>query len=128
MKSFILTEGHHLILRREGSTISVPARNATTFDSLIAVDGSPPRQILKVDRVLLPQSDFVQIYTSTSTLILNGDILGSCKSESDGSDYFVAPLAFLARYLGLSLPQKLANLYQALNLNAVVKPALKYFL
>ena len=123
MKSFILTEGHNLILRREGSTISVPARNATTFDSLISVDGSL-RQILKVDRVLLPQSDFVQIYTSTSTLILNGDILGSCKSKKDGSDYFVAPLAFLARYLAPSLPQKLANLYQALNLNAVVKPAL----
>jgi hypothetical protein len=78
--------------------------------------------------MLLPQSDFVQIYTSTSTLILNGDILGSCKSEKDGSDNFVAPLAFLARYLAQSLPQKLANLYQALNLNAVVKPALKYFL
>ena len=127
LKSFILTEGHHLYLRREGSTISVPARNASTFDSLISVDGTP-RQILKIDRVLLPQSDFVQIYTSTSTLIINGDILGSCKSENDGSDYFVAPLAFLARYFSLSLPQKLANLYQALNLNAVVKPALKYFL
>jgi hypothetical protein len=78
--------------------------------------------------MLLPQSDFVQIYTSTSTLILNGDILGSCKSENDGSDYFLAPLTFLARYFHLSLPQKLANLYQALNLNALVKPALSYFL
>jgi hypothetical protein len=110
LKSFILTERHHLILRREGSTVSVPATNATTSDTLISLDGTP-RQILKVNRVLLPQSEFVQIYTSTSTLILNGDILGSCKSEKDGSDYFLAPLAFLARYLHLSLPQKLANLY-----------------
>ena len=127
MKSFILTEGHHLILRREGSTVSVPARNATTLDALISINGNP-RQIITVNRVLLPQSDFVQIYTSTSTLILNGEILGSCKSEKDGSDYFLAPLTFLARYVHLSLPQKLANLYQALNLNALVKPALSYFL
>ena len=127
MKSFILTEGHHLILRRDGSAISVPARNATTLDTLISLDGTP-RQILTVNRVILPQSDFVQIYTSTSTLILNGDILGSCKSENDGSDYFLTPLTFLARYFHLLLPQKLANLYQALNLNALVKPALSYFL
>jgi hypothetical protein len=127
LKSFILTEGHHLILRREGSNVSVPARNATTLDALISIDDTP-RQILTVNRVLLPESDFVQIYTSTSTLILNGEILGSCKSEKDGSDYFLAPLTFLARYVHLSLPQKLANLYQALNLNALVKPALSYFL
>ena len=127
MKSFILTEGHHLILSRHGSTISVPARNATSSDTLISVDGTP-RQILTISQMHLPQSDFVQIYTSTSTLILNGDILGSCKSENDGSDYFLTPLAFLARYLHLSLPQKLANMYQALNLNALVKPALSYFL
>ena len=116
-----------MILRREGTNISVPARNATTLDALISIDGSPC-QILTVNRVLLPQSDFVQIYTSTSTLILNGDIHGSCKSEKDGSDYFLAQLNFLARYLHQSLPQKLANLYQALNLNALVKPALSYFL
>jgi hypothetical protein len=127
LKSFILTEGHHLILRRDGSTISVPARNATTLDALISLDGTP-RQILTVNRVILPQSDFVQIYTSTSTLILNNEILGSCKSENDGSDYFLAPLTFLGHYFDLSLPQKLANLYQALNLNALVKPALSYFL
>ena len=110
MKSFILTEGHHLIISRNGSTISFPARNATTSDKLISVDGTP-RQILTVNRLILSQSDFVQIYTSTSTLILNGEILGSCKSEKDGSDYFLAPLTFLAHYLDLSLPQKLANLY-----------------
>jgi hypothetical protein len=127
VKSFILTEGHHLLLKRDGSTISVPARIATTSDTLISIDGTL-RQILTVTQVLLPQSDFVQIYTSTSTVILNGDIIGSCKSEYDGSDYFLTPLTFLAQYLHLSLPQKLANLYQALNLNAVVKPALNYFL
>jgi hypothetical protein len=110
VKSFILTEGHHLIISRNGSTISFPARNATTSDKLISVDGTP-RQILTVNRLILSQSDFVQIYTSTSTLILNGEILGSCKSEKDGSDYFLAPLTFLAHYLDLSLPQKLANLY-----------------
>ena len=114
-------------MRRNGLTLSVPARNATTLDALISLDGTP-RQILTINRVLLPQSDFVQIYTSTSTLILNGDIRGSCKSEKDGSDYFLTPLTFLARYLHLSLPQKLANLYQALNLNTLVKPALSYFL
>ena len=40
----------------------------------------------------------VSFYTESGTALVNG-VFASCKSENDGSEYFIPSLAFIAKYM-----------------------------
>lgn len=78
--------------------------------------------IKSISNAVYPQSEFVQVYTSTNTIILNVNIVGSCKAEDDGSEYFLGPFRLLSKYLHSSIPQFITDIYFGIGLNTLIRP------
>lgn len=94
---------------------------------LVDGDQLTPVRIYQRDDFNVPSEDLVQIYTPSNTFIANG-IHASCKSEKDGSEYFLGPFTFLHKYVMTSLPQKISDFYHRINARFYVKSVLDFML
>ena len=92
-----------------------PASQARPGDILFAVNSSHgdlvQANLVSLEELDLPTTQFVQVYSRTCTFIANS-ILVSCKNEdSDGLEPLLEPLYLLQRYILTRGPQYLSDFY-----------------
>jgi len=87
----------------------------------------PRAKILSIEEDLVPSSDLIHVYTPSGTLLVNGGILASTKTEFDLSEYHMPLMNLLYNYISTSAPQQLANLATKLRLSAAIKTVYSYF-
>ncbi len=75
----------------------------------------------------MPASELVSVYTESGTVMVNGGLLASCKSEYDLSEYHLGALSIIFKYVSTSGPQKLAEIASKLRVTAALKHLSKFF-
>jgi hypothetical protein len=76
----------------------------------------------------VPASELVAVYTESGSVIINGGLLASCKSEFDLSEYHLGSLSVLFNYVSTSGPQRLAEIASNLRIRGAIKYLSTFFI
>lgn len=101
-----LTEGHHVIVERDGSFMEMPAREVRVGDWL------GQYEVTEVEEEMFESGDLVTIVTESGSFLIqsNGSsIPASCRAEGDGSSWLYPLIKYSPTN---NLPQQLTDLYQ----------------
>ncbi len=112
-----------MYIMRGSQMLHVPAKDVTFSDSLFLVDNPGtliPVKIKSIQEDVVPIEDLIQVYTPSNNLIAN-NLYASCKSEKDGSEYFLSPFTMISKYVHSDLPQMISDIYHYINLRAPIK-------